>query len=356
MFEASFQVSLYYNIIFIIIIITCSLISIKPKLLDVKSNVSIAVLLLITVILFIGYREWWRMDVFYDSLNYGEWYLSADWDKLLTSNDIGFNVFYTLINKLGFNVDFYFILCAVLYTYPLFLVAKRLSVTYYIVFLFIIASMSFYPYGVNGIRNGIATSFVLLALTYTRFAIKQIFLILIALSFHLSVLIPVGCYYVSKYLSLKRVYMFWILCIPTSFILYPIIADISGNLSFLNERSSSYLTNEDLSLFSKSGFRYDFIIYSCIPIFINRFSLKNDTDKSINSVYLLLLKTYILANAFWIIINPISFSNRFAYLSWFIMPVVIIYPLLQYPIYPKIKGLTVSFVLLFYFLLTYILL
>mgnify|MGYP007128044265 CR=1 FL=1 len=50
--------------------------------------------------------------------------------------------------------------------------------------------------------------------------------------------------------------------------------------------------------------------------------------KIFNSQYLLLLHTYVLANAFWVMLIRASYSNRFAYLSWFMYPVVLAYPLL----------------------------
>ena len=52
-------------------------------------------------------------------------------------------------------------------------------------------------------------------------------------------------------------------------------------------------------------------------------------DKSFN----LLANTYILANAFWIMVIRANYSNRFAYLSWFLYPIVIFYPLLRFKIW-----------------------
>ena len=51
--------------------------------------------------------------------------------------------------------------------------------------------------------------------------------------------------------------------------------------------------------------------------------------------YILLLGVYIYSNAFWVMVIRASFSNRFAYLSWFIYPLVLAYPLLKFPIWKK---------------------
>ena len=64
-----------------------------------------------------------------------------------------------------------------------------------------------------------------------------------------------------------------------------------------------------------------------MPIILSYFVVfkNNVTDKT----YTLLLNTYLLCNAFWILVIRASFSNRFAYLSWFIYPIVLAYPLLE---------------------------
>ena len=49
--------------------------------------------------------------------------------------------------------------------------------------------------------------------------------------------------------------------------------------------------------------------------------------------YDVICTTYCLCNAFWIMVIRAAFSNRFAYLSWFLFPVVIAYPLVNLPIW-----------------------
>ena len=59
-----------------------------------------------------------------------------------------------------------------------------------------------------------------------------------------------------------------------------------------------------------------------------------------------------IANAFWILIIRANFSNRFAYLSWFLMAPVIAYPMLRYKLFPN-QYRIVGLVLAFYYLFTY---
>jgi hypothetical protein len=42
--------------------------------------------------------------------------------------------------------------------------------------------------------------------------------------------------------------------------------------------------------------------------------------------YARLVNTYLFANAVWVLVIDADFSNRFAYLSWFMMPWVLLYP------------------------------
>ena len=45
-----------------------------------------------------------------------------------------------------------------------------------------------------------------------------------------------------------------------------------------------------------------------------------------DAFYRRLLCTYLATNAFWLLAMYAAFSNRFAYLSWFMMPWLIVYP------------------------------
>ena len=77
----------------------------------------------------------------------------------------------------------------------------------------------------------------------------------------------------------------------------------------------------------KAGFRLDFILYSIMPIIMVWYVTIKRNFKDLT--YHIIATTYILANAFWIMVIRSEQSNRFAYLSWFLYPLVIAYPLLR---------------------------
>ena len=76
-----------------------------------------------------------------------------------------------------------------------------------------------------------------------------------------------------------------------------------------------------------TGFRIDFLIYSAMPVLMAWYvTVKRNFQ---DNVYNVIATTYVLANAFWVMVIRSEQSNRFAYLSWFLYPLVIAYPLLR---------------------------
>ena len=99
----------------------------------------------------------------------------------------------------------------------------------------------------------------------------------------------------------------------------------------------TYLTNEqEEGVFSHSGFRWDFLIYSMMPILLGYYIVIRHGIR--NKTYEMLLNTYTLSNAFWIMVIRANYSNRFAYLSWFMYPIVLAYPLLKVDVWGEIQG------------------
>ena len=136
--------------------------------------------------------------------------------------------------------------------------------------------------------------------------------------------------------SPKVMFGFWLFSIVLSLIAGGPISNLLASLGF-DERLSDYITADvDEGRFSHTGFRWDFLLYSSMPILLGYYLIFK--KKVFNRTYLLLLGTYIYANAFWIMVIRAEYSNRFAYLSWFLYPIVLCYPLLRLKIWPKTQG------------------
>lgn len=288
---------------------------------------------------------------FGDTVNYANTYYSFRGATLILEggHDI---IFYCLMwwcaQRMA--VEYFFLIIEILYIVPMIIVCKRLmKKNYHIAILFCFAAFSFFSYGVNGIRNGMACSLVMLAITYLDGNLwnKMVCALLafIAINIHGSTALPVLCM-VGAFLirSPKVMFAFWGLSIILSLIAGGPITNFFTQLGF-DERLSDYiLADVGEEVFSRTGFRWDFLLYSAVPIALGYYIIFN--RRVFDSKYLLLLGTYIYANSFWIMVIRASYSNRFAYLSWFLYPIVLAYPLLKLEIWPKTQGRKLSIIMI----------
>ena len=143
-------------------------------------------------------------------------------------------------------------------------------------------NFSFYGFAVNGIRNGIAAHIFLLGLTLPK---RYGFLLILAsIGFHSSMLIPAIGYVSSCFF--KRVnwyYYLWLGCLCLS------------------------------------------LVYSGFSELIQAIGIGG--DKFNDGIYSTFVITYLFANSIFLLVNEIAFSNRFAYLSWFMIVPIILYPI-----------------------------
>ena len=328
MFEAATQILIYKIVLTTVILLFCIG---KAFTKETRSGSIMPFLLSLFCILFIGWREW-KADEFVDSIRYGYSYL-YNYQTLDPSDikDLSFGIFSYLCYALGIHVDLYFVLCTCLYILPLLLVVKRIDDTRKtFFFLMIIASMSFFDYGVNIVRNGIASSFLLLSFVYSKRLAVALPITILAIGFHKSLLLPALIFIAVNYYNKPKLFLcFWLLSIPASFVISSIFQEYILQFNFISDRMGQYAEGAaDNDLFSRTGFRWDFLIYGAIPIVIGYYyTLRRKLE---DNLYTLLLSTYTLTNAIWVIINEIQYSNRFAYLSWFLMPILILYPIVKF--------------------------
>lgn len=264
-----------------------------------------------------------------------------------------FHGFVYLCSKV-MTVNMFFLVCATLYILPLYYACKRIfKEHWFYAFLVIISTLTFWSYGVNGIRNGLATSFFIYALSFKKEKNKFIFFV-ISIAFHKSLLLPLMAYYVYRFLKIRIswFFIFWILAIPLSLIAGGVWEEIFSSLGFDDDRFSYLTTQADEEKFKYTGFRWDFLIFSLLPIIIAYYVIY---VKKIKDVFFEnIVAVYLLANAFWILIIRANFSNRFAYLSWFLMGLIIAYPFIKHKLIKK-QHLRFGIVSLAYFLITFFL-
>lgn len=308
---------------------------------------------LIFIILYLGTRP--VSYHFGDMLTYSKFYNRiVAGETPVVKKDHLFNYFLVTSTKLMTNRTFFF-LCAVIYIIPCYIFSRKYCGSYwYFVFFIFVGSYMFWPFGTNGIRNGLGTSLFILALCYYDRKILMYALMALAFGMHSSIIIPIAAFAVSAVYKNPKVYLYiWLSAIPLSLIGGGFWESFFGGLGFGDDtRAEDYLTkgNVNNDNFAYTGFRWDFLFYSSFAVFAGWYYIfkKQVTDK----YYIHLWGVYMIANAFWILVIRANFSNRFAYLSWFLMAPIIAYPLLRYKMFPN-QYRVVGAVISIYYLFTY---
>lgn len=251
--------------------------------------------------------------------------------------------------KMGLNIHAFFTIIEAGYILSALWAVKRFMPTNPMLgMLFVFTSLMFFSFGTNGVRNGLACHFILLAMSFffdDKYIIGAL-LCLVAFGIHRSTMLPIVGMFLGRFVitDLKWAIYFWFGSIFLSLALGNSSINFFASLGF-DDRMNSYNTSDYTSSFSHTGFRWDFLLYSFFPILTGWYicikkKIKDDWYKA-------LCIAYTLCNAFWVIMIRVAFSNRFAYLSWFMYPIIIAYPLVNLPVW-KDQDKKTGIILLLY--------
>lgn len=316
---------------------------------ETGSNFLLPLALCTVLVLWIGLRP--VSVAFGDTVNYAHGY--ARLDPHHVSMDWGEEwVWQWLMNgckAAGLSVNLFFLVVAAGYVYSaLFAVKRFMPSDPMLGVVLLLCSLMFFPFAVNGLRNGLACHFVLLGAAFLLDDkwLSGAALCLIAMGIHRSVLLPIAAFVAGLFLvrNVKFALVFWVMSIFISLAAGDAIAGFFSGLGF-DDRMMQYVNIEDFSEFSKEGFRWDFLLYSSFPALMAWYVCVK--KKCSDNWYNVLCTTYLFCNAFWIMVIRSAFSNRFAYLSWFLYPIIIAYPLVNCEIRDNQDRLT-GWVLLAY--------
>jgi hypothetical protein len=252
------------------------------------------------------------------------------------------------------NVELFLLLTGFIYICGFYLYSRKTHPRHATIMMMgFLGFLFFKAYGVNTMRAGIAASVLFYALTYSADKLwKYLAILLLVVNIHFSMALSIAALLIAKYFKMTKYYFyFWILCIPLSFVagtffqglFEPYLADYS-------DKATGYLIGEDERY--KSGFRWDFIFYSVIPVLMGYYYIykKQIKDTFYNNIF----NTYLIANSFWILVIRANFSDRMAYLSWIFIPVLMLYPPLKYKIWKR-QNKKIAYILLGQELFTFML-
>lgn len=225
--------------------------------------------------------------------------------------------------------------------------------------MFYFTSLSFWTYSNNGIRQGMAASLMMAALAVMPVITRRMWPMIISL---LLMLLSIGTHnsltataavalFAYFFPSKKRALYFWIICLLISPFSTKLFINI-GDLLIQDRRVLYYgLDEASEEVFNRVGWRWDFIIYSSLPVILGWYVFFK--RKSKDHLYLFLYSIYTYSNALWLIVNSVAYSNRFAYISWYLYPVVLCYPLAKMYTFRN-QGIWAGFLMIFYMILTLI--
>lgn len=311
---------------------------------EARNHTPILIVLSLILILWLGLRP--ASYVFGDTGNYAKSFRLFSPEKLAENKEW---VFYGLmghVKSLGLSVNSFFLLIEAVYIgCAAFACARGFGrEDGLLAFVVTMASYSFLSYAVNGLRQGMACSMMLAAMALFKEKPRWVLIGLIAflaVHTHSSTYLLAGAMILAYVYRNTKVYLIvWCLCLLVGMVASGMTETIFSNVGLLDTgKDVSYYDNSttDMSQFSHTGFRYDFMLYGCVPIVVGcYFVLK---EKFIDSWYAFILNIYLIANSFWALVNRSWLSNRIAYLSWCAYGLVLIYPLVKadYVAYRKLK-------------------
>lgn len=350
-----YYAEIYWNIILILVLLaivhTNSFVGYESSCL--VFNKTATFLSLLFVILYIGFRP---ISGYYfgDMGTYARRFeYLASGGVVNIEKDIAF-IFFMSKSASLMSVNAFFVVCSLLYVVPIYIAVSRWHPNLaFFAFLVFVGSFSFWSYGTNGIRAGIASSLFICGLSFRKSIGIMSILFLISVLFHKSMLLPLIAFGLTFINNKPLLFIYaWIGSIFLSATMGGFWEQFFASLGFADDRFAGYLTSTEFAhQFTRLGFRWDFLLYSSIAvvagaIYIYKYHFE---DKLYHQIY----NTYLLSNAFWILVIRSSFSNRFAYLSWFLMAIVVIYPLLKKKML-KYQYATIGLVILLYFSFSYV--
>lgn len=318
----------YYYLVYLIFVTIATLIvgnayNSKLEVSSKQENHLFSVLTLVCITLYIGLRP---ISAYFDDM-VGYVDVWEVWDEnvfefSLERENFLFDNLRAFMSTAGIPVEAFFMLIAIIYFVSTYIACRKLfpNDTLF-AFLVFLAAFSTFSYGTNGIKAGSAASLFLVALAYRDNLKVSIPMAIIACGFHHSMIMVLCSYLIVLIVKNRKIFFYaWVFSFIIAALHITFFQQIFAGMA--DEGGQAYL--DDLY---GSGFRIDFILYSFAPVVMGYYVI---FVKGINSkMYSTILNLYLLTNSIWMLCMYASFTNRIAYLSWFLYPFVLIYPLFE---------------------------
>lgn len=330
---ASLYQTLYLSIVTILTIVLYSRYRDCDGLFDYSHEYSDlkTIFLVLFFVCFIGLRPV-SAKYFVDMIDYAQYY-SAIYEGEqfrfdVHTNNILFDNLFAWWGSVRLGYTSFFLFIAAIYFGASYLGIRKLFPNHVLVaYLVFLAAFSTFSYSTNGIKAGAASSLFILALGYRDNLKICIPLVLISWGFHHSMIMVVAAFVMTLFIKNPKLYFYmWIFCFVMAAAHVTAFAHFFSG--FTTEHGAEYLLGDGSNDGTKGGFRLDFILYSAVPVVVGWYAIFIK-KLELSHCYKNLLNLYLCLNGIWMLCMYANFTNRIAYMSWFLYPIVLIYPLLQ---------------------------
>ncbi|WP_395059697.1 EpsG family protein [Flavobacterium sp.] len=310
----------------------------------VNSNIILVLFFVFSYTLVFGFREY---SIGSDTTMYLD---AFKYNTIQDAKDVGFAVLAKAVSFFT-NERGYFIIIAFLYTSILGLAFYYFEKTKMYLLFFTFTSMFFFEsFGINVVRHGLASVLLLLSIVLflNKKNIKASIAILLAVSFHASIVTPFLFWLVTKKItSIRFVFAIFFGTIVLSYLGFGInsITDVIPVLNmFFKDRFDSYFDMPDWLDYT-IGFKLSFVLFNLFFAILGYKIHNNFSDLIEQKKYLRFLNSYLLSSSFFFMSFYVAFSDRVGALSWIFIP-FLLEPLLDKQRYKY--GAIVSVVLCFF--------
>lgn len=325
---------IYYQPIYLILVTVFSIVYYNKYTSSKKvvyDNKRLAIFLAILFSIFIGLRP--PFDILSDTGGLVIYYQSVANDFFEFTWDTDNFVFDNLLwgmSAFGFDYSIWLTFVASIYFFGRYIAYKKIFPNNTnIAFLVFLGAFITYSSATNGFKAGAASSLFVCAVAYKdtlRVAIPFLFL---AVGMHHAMLVCVIAYIIAYFYKKQKIYYcIWLISLLLAIAHVTYFQNLLGTIS-PDEKAGSYLSLDSHldSVSWRGGMRYDFALYSAIPIIQSWWHRRR--YNFISDRYTFILNLYMLLNSVWMLCMYANFTNRIAALSWALYPIVIMLPYVE---------------------------
>lgn len=258
--------------------------------------------------------------------------------------------FFTFICAKLMDFQTFLKVCSFLYVFTAYYSFKKIfRENYYLPFLIFLISPYFFQFGINVMRNGIAASLFLGGIGSLYKGEKKWKVGLWMTSgvlFHLSMILPLVAFFLARYLNRTGViFMTWLSAIVLAVLNINFLSGIVGLVDVFAARFGEYTVNAE-----REGSWGSFMIFGAFPVLFAVYNILRLNYK--NRFYSWITNAYMMIHIPYIILINSPFALRLGYLAEFMMPILLLFPLMEEPkLQMNFSRLKLSLVILMVFLI-----